>query len=78
MFSNSIDSKANKIKLNVDSYLNERKKETNSQQPIPSVRRPDQMPPIPSLQPQNSATQSVISGQPPNSMLASQVKPVEI
>lgn len=26
MFSSSIDNKANKIKLNVDSYLNERKK----------------------------------------------------
>jgi len=36
------------------------------------------MPPIPSLQPQNSATQSVIPGQPTNSMLTNQVKPVEV
>jgi hypothetical protein len=56
MFANSIDSKVNKIKLNVDSYLNDRKKEGAVSQPVPSVRRPEQAPsiPLPSLTVQNS------------------------
>jgi hypothetical protein len=57
MFSNSIDSKVSKIKLNVDSYLNDRKKEGTVSQPVPSVRRPEQpvSVPLPSLTVQNSA-----------------------
>jgi hypothetical protein len=43
MFSDSIDSKINKIKVNFDSYLNDKKKDGNSQPPVPSIRRPDQM-----------------------------------
>lgn len=56
MFSNSIDSKVSKIKLNVDSYLNDRKKEGAVSQPVPSVRRPEQPTslPLPSLTAQNS------------------------
>jgi len=47
MFWGSIDSKASKIKLNVDGFLNDKKKETAvQQQPVPSIRRPDQPPPI--------------------------------
>lgn len=41
MFSDSIDSKINKIKLNFDSYLNEKKKDNAPQPPVPSVRRPE-------------------------------------
>lgn len=61
MFTNSIDSKVNKIKLNVDSYLNDRKKEGAVSQPVPSVRRPEQPPsiPLPSLTMQNSSASAV-------------------
>lgn len=57
MFSNSMDSKMNKIKMSVDSYLNnDKKKDQIAPQPMPSVRRPDQVTnvPLPSLQPQPS------------------------
>jgi len=76
MFSSSIDSKANKIKLNVDSYLNERKKETTSQQPIPSVRRPDQLS-TPLLQSQPSNAQSIAPGVSSTNLPSNQFKPVE-
>jgi hypothetical protein len=76
MFSNSIDSKANKIKLNVDNYLNEKKKETNSQQPIPSVRRPEQQQP-PQPLPQSTAPQPVLAPVAPNPA-PNQLKPVEV
>lgn len=59
MFSNSMDSKLNKIKMSVDSYLNtDKKKDQSAPQPVPSVRRPDQVinVPLPSLQPQPSIT----------------------
>lgn len=63
MFSNSIDSKVNKIKLNVDSYLNDRKKDGSVSQPVPSVRRPEQPSiPLPSLTAQNSTTSNVAGG----------------
>lgn len=42
MFLNNVDSKANKLKLNIDTYLNDKKKDNNYQQPIPSVSRPPQ------------------------------------
>lgn len=75
MFANSIDSKVNKIKLNVDSYLNDRKKEGAVSQPVPSVRRPEQPPsiPLPSLTVQNS-TASVA----PPVAAGSQVKPMDL
>ena len=41
MFSDSIDSKINKIKVNFDNYLNDKKKEPSPQPPLPSVRRPE-------------------------------------
>lgn len=44
MFSSTIGLKANKIKLNIDTYINEKKKENHMPQPVPSVRRPE--PPI--------------------------------
>jgi len=52
-----MDSKMNKIKMSVDSYLNnDKKKDQIAPQPMPSVRRPDQVTnvPLPSLQPQPS------------------------
>ena len=76
MFSNSIDSKVNKIKLNVDSYLNDRKKDGAVSQPVPSVRRPEQTAnmPVPSLPVQNSTTSNI----PPATLPASQVKPMDL
>jgi hypothetical protein len=76
MFSNSIDSKVNKIKLNVDSYLNDRKKEGSVSQPVPSVRRPEQPTsiPLPSLTSQNSAASTL----PQVSTAPSQFKPMDL
>lgn len=75
MFSNSIDSKVNKIKLNVDSYLNDRKKEGSVSQPVPSVRRPEQTAsiPLPSLTAQNSTVSNAASVAP-----ATQFKPMDL
>lgn len=44
MFSDSIDNKINKIKLNFDNYLNDKRKDNAAQPPVPSIRRPDQLP----------------------------------
>jgi len=76
MFSNSIDSKVNKIKLNVDSYLNDRKKDGAVSQPVPSVRRPEQTTniPLPSLTAQNSTASNI----PPSTLPASQAKPMDL
>ena len=41
MFSDSIDSRINKYKVNFDNYLSERK---NTQPPVPSIRRPEANP----------------------------------
>lgn len=45
MFSDSIDNKVNKIKLNFDNYLNDKRKDNTAQPPVPSIRRPDQLAP---------------------------------
>jgi hypothetical protein len=45
MFFGSIDHKANKLKLNVETYLNnDRKRESSYQQPVPSIKKPEQPP----------------------------------
>lgn len=69
MFWGSIDSKASKIKLNVEGFLNEKKKETLlPSQPIPSIRRPEQPSPI-----SNAVSQHMFPQPNPSSHL----KPVE-
>lgn len=75
MFANSIDSKVNKIKLNVDSYLNDRKKEGAVSQPVPSVRRPEQPSsiPLPSLTVQNINAPLAAP-----TVAGSQVKPMDL
>jgi hypothetical protein len=76
MFSNSIDSKINKIKLNFDSYLNEKKKDNPSQPPVPSIRRPEQLPSnYPTASQANPNAPTVVN---PATNASTQSKPFEI
>jgi hypothetical protein len=70
MFSDSIDNKINKIKVNFDNYLNDRR---TSQPPVPSIRRSD----MPSTQ--NMHPPAMSSSAPTHpSQLGAPPKPVDI
>lgn len=74
MFSDSIDSKVNKIKLNFDNYLNDKRKDNAAQPPVPSIRRPDQLPSNYVSQTSQNLPSSTALGNAPNI----QSKPVEL
>lgn len=74
MFADSIENRINKIKLNFDNYLNDKRKDTSSQPPVPSIRRPDQLPSgYPSHSQNQSSNVSLSNG--PQSMMQKQVEP---
>lgn len=76
MFSDCVDSKINKIKPNFDNYLNDKKKESVAQPPVPSIRRPDQLPTsyLPNSQAPNPSNSSSVIG----SMQNLPPKPVQL